>query len=495
MKRIAIIGAGVGGLATAVRLAKKGNQVTIFEKSGVVGGKCQQIKFDGFTFDAGPTLLTIPAVYRDLFLKTGKRLEHVMNLKPVDPAFTYHFADGKVLELSNVSLKKNCDEIEAAFGKDAADQWHNLMQRAEYMWDISRVPFVESELKIKNILKNTSLKNLFAISPHRSLRSYVKRFTKDKHLQMIIDRYATYSGSDPRKAPAPLLTIPFIESALGAWHIEGGVGMLSEKLAERAKELGVEINLNTEITAINFTGNTATGLTLGGDLVQNFDVIVANADPKLVYNKLISPKNKKARKERKKTNSRGASFSGFSIFLALDNSKVSGTLPKLSHHNIWFPADYDEEFASIFEKNKPVEDPAIYIAAPKDASLIPAANFEAWGVLVNAPLHDPGNGIDWRVIEKEYANQIIKKLDQLGLRVSERLVRMEIRSPATLQDSVSAPGGAIYGASSNGMRGAFLRSKNKSDLENLYFVGGGAHPGGGLPLVGISSEIVANLIS
>jgi phytoene desaturase len=349
-------------------------------------------------------------------------------------------------------------------------------------------------LKIRNIVKEISIRKLLSIAPYRTLRSYVKKFTSDWHLQYIVDRYATYSGSDPRKAPAPLLTIPFIESAFGAWHISGGLGQLSIKLAERATELGVEIHLNTQVSQILIENGTAIGIKLVSGVEIKSDVVVANADAKLVYEKLISRSVKAAKRERSKLAKRSASFSGFSLFLALDNSKIMGERPKLAHHNIWFPANYDLEFQSLFEDKKPIEDPTIYICAPGDRSLVPNENCESWSVLINAPLHDPKNGVDWNLIEKEYASKIIDKLDQIGLRVSERLVFSEIRSPAKLEQEVMAPGGSIYGTSSNGLGAAFMRAKNRSDVNGLYLVGGSTHPGGGLPLVGISSEIVSEAI-
>lgn len=494
MKKIVIIGAGVGGLSTAIRLAKKGHKVSIYESADFVGGKCHVIERNGFKFDTGPTLLTIPAVYRDLFLKSGKRLEYVLELVPVDPAFSYNFADGKKLVLSNLSLKKNCDEIEAVFGKSAGDDWHRLMQKAERMWDLSRYTFIESELKLTKIIKDFSLSKFIELSPLKSLRRYVSKLTKEPHLKMIIDRYATYSGSDPRKAPAPLLTIPFIESAFGAWHIKGGIGNLALKLAERAQELGVEINLSTPVSKILTKNGVAIGIELSNGNSINGDFIIANADAKIVYEKLLTKYEKKANRERKKLAKRSTSFSGFSLFLGLDNSKISGNIPKLTHHNIWFPSDYDQEFISLFETENPIADPAIYICAPNDSDMVPNSNCENWSVLVNAPLHKPDDGLNWSEHEREYAQKIINKLDQLGLRVSERLVYSEFRSPRQLEQSVNAPGGSIYGTSSNGPRAAFLRAKNRSRIKGMFLVGGSTHPGGGLPLVGISSEIVAEAI-
>ena len=358
----------------------------------------------------------------------------------------------------------------------------------------SRTPFIESELRVKNIVRQITLKKFLAIRPFSSLRKYVRKITKDQHLQYIIDRYATYSGSDPRKAPAPLLTIPFIESAFGAWHIKGGLGNLANALGQRAKELGVEIHLETKVKEIIVNGGVAVGVKLASGEKITADVVVANADAKVVYNDLIPQHVKYANKERKKLAKRSASFSGFSLFLGLDNSKISGEIPKLSHHNIWFPDDYDQEFKSLFDSKTPVADPTIYICSPSDETMVPESGFESWSVLINAPLHDPKNGMDWSQIENKYAEKIIEKLDRLGLKVSERLAYFEFRSPKDLQEIVGAPGGSIYGTSSNGARAAFFRAKNRSDISSLYLVGGSTHPGGGLPLVGISAEIVSNAI-
>jgi len=495
MAKVVVIGAGVGGMSAAARLAKAGHDVTIFEASNRTGGKCQTKWIGDYAFDVGPSLLTLPAVYRDLFLKTGKRIEHILELEPVDPAFKYHFADGKQITFPNLSLKAICDSIEEALGKTAGDEWHNLMQRAEHMWDVSRGPFVESELKsIRSLIaKKGFLKDLRVISPLTSLRSLTSKYTKNPYLSKIIDRYATYSGSDPRKVPAVLLTIAFVESSFGAWHIKGGIGQLSVALEERCRDLGVKFELNSPVTRIANQGSSATGVVVHGQNIAA-DYVVANADAELVYNKLLPADVSAAKSERKKLASATKSLAGFSLLLGLDNSKLAGAAPTMNHHNVYFPEDYDAEFDDIFTKKIPVDDPTIYICAPNDPAMVKGGNKEAWFVLVNAPRHEPGTGWDWSKGSSLYAAKIIAKLDALGLRVSERLDVMEFQTPMDLEKNVGAPGGSIYGTSSNGARSAFLRASNTSPLKNLYCVGGSAHPGGGLPLVGISAEIVAEAI-
>jgi phytoene dehydrogenase-like protein len=181
--------------------------------------------------------------------------------------------------------------------------------------------------------------------------------------------------------------------------------------------------------------------------------------------------------------------------LGLDNSKVDGELPEMAHHNIYFPKDYEREFDQIFKEKTPVDDPTIYICSPKDSTMVPHQNAESWFVLINAPIHDPASGWDWSEGGAAYAEKIIAKLDALGLRVSERLVVKEFRTPLDLQNSAGAPGGAIYGKAMHGASSVFDKAKNESGLEGLYLIGGGSHPGGGLPLVGIGAELVVDAIN
>ena len=496
-KKIIVIGAGMGGLAVAARLAKAGNHVEIFEASSQTGGKCRTEWIGDYAFDTGPSLLTLPAVYRDLFIKTGKRIEHILKLNPVDPAFDYHFSDGARLTFANLSIAKICEEIDRTLGKKAGDEWHHLMQRAERMWDVSRGPFLESEMpSILSLLRGKgALANLRTIAPLTSLRRYTAKYSTDKHLAQIIDRYATYTGSDPRKVPAVLLTIAFMESTFGAWHIEGGIGQLAVALEERVRDLGVTIHLNTEISEITHNKVAATGVTTTAGRHFPADIVVANADAELVYHSLLPKDLAVTKPERKKLKRADKSLAGFSLLLGLDNTKIDGQIPRLNHHNVYFPENYDQEFDDIFAKKIPVSDPTIYICAPIDPTMVRGENKEAWFVLVNAPRHEPGSGYDWSSGAEDYAKKIIQKLDLLGLRVSERLDLMEIRTPLDLQNLVMAPGGSIYGTSSNSARSAFLRAANRSPLKNLYCVGGSAHPGGGLPLVGMSAELVSEAIA
>ena len=494
MAKISVIGAGIGGMGAAARLAKNGHEVTVYENSDRSGGKCRTEWFGDYAFDTGPSLLTLPAVYRDLFLKTGKRIEHILDIQPVDPAFNYQFADGKSVSFPNLSNPKTYIEIEKSFGMNSANSWKKLIERSERMWEVSREPFVESELRsIWPLLKRWDLvKQIKEISPFTSLRKLSNKFEVDPHLKMIVDRYATYTGSDPRSAPAVLLTIAFVESTFGAWHIKGGIGQLSVALEQRCLDLGVKFKFNTLVTEISVKAGRVIGIKTGQGNNIASDLVVSNSDAEYTFNKLIKKEISEAKGERRKLKIATKSLAGFSLLLGLDNTKSHKV--NLDHHNVYFPENYDAEFDDIFTKKVPVTDPTIYVCAPKDNSMVKGIDKEAWFILVNAPRHDLENGWNWNKGGDKYAEKIIKKLDHLGLNVSNRLDFMKFRTPADLENYALAPGGSIYGTSSNSPASAFLRAKNRSKINGLFCVGGSAHPGGGLPLVGISAEIVANAI-
>ena len=492
-KKIIVIGAGIGGMCAAARLARAGHNVEIYEASDRPGGKCRTEWIGRYAFDTGPSLLTIPAVYRDFFQRTGKQMGMVMEVEAVDPSFDYRFHDGKSVQFTNLSRKKTLAAITESFGADAAGQWDSVLNRAERMWDVSREPFIESELKspLSLLKRRHILRDLRIIAPRATLRDFG---LSNPYLAKIMDRYATYSGSDPRKAPAVLSTIAFIEEAFGAWHIKGGIGTLSEHIAERCEKVGAKIHLNSPIASIDLKGNRAVGVTLLDGRKIAADIVISNADAGLTYNKLISNPTRRVKKVRKELSKLEPSLAGFSLLLGLRPSNQE----KLSHHTILFPDDYDAEFESIFTTKTPVEKPTIYICAPRDPSMVKSEGHEALFVLVNAPRHseDPADGFNWgdKEFANRYANRIIDQIEAQGISIRDRLDLLEIRTPLDLQNSVAAPGGSIYGTSSNGPRAAFLRAKNRSPLKNLYLVGGSAHPGGGLPLVGLSAEIVANAI-
>ena len=494
MGRVVVVGAGVGGLSAAIRLRAKGHEVTVVEQSERPGGKLARYERDGFVFDTGPSLFTLPAVYRDLFLRTGAALEEVVDLQALDTAFAYRWADGTRADLPGVDPGRIAEALGDALGGTAAADWRGLMGRAGEVWRITRRPFLESPLEGAGTLLRLARdpREVCVVAPLTSLRSLGRRHLRDPRLVTLLDRYATYAGSDPRRAPAALMTIPYVEQVFGAWHLGGGVATLADALADRAIALGVTLRLGTDVHAITTGDRGVDGVVLADGERIPAEVVVSNADARYLYSDLVT--DARRRPALRRLDRTTPSLSGFVLLLA-----VRGRTPGLRHHNVLFPGDYDAEFDAVFGRDaRPVEDPTVYVCAPDDPRMRPDDDSEAWFVLVNAPRHGPaGRGsVDWTApgLAEAYADRILATLAERGLEVRDRLLWREIRTPADLESATRAPGGSIYGTSSNGARAAFLRPANASPVPGLYLVGGSAHPGGGLPLVGLSAQIVADLV-
>jgi phytoene desaturase len=494
MSTVVVIGSGVGGLAAAARLAVRGHHVTLLEQSATFGGKLARYERDGHVFDTGPSLFTLPAVYRDLFLKTGGALEDSVDLQPVEPAFGYHFADGTSVVVPGVDPAKAAMAFGAALGGTADADWRRLIARGGKMWRITREPFLQSPLQgWRNLVAMAkSPDDIRTIAPMSSLRDIGREYLTDPRLRQVLDRYATYTGSDPRKAPAVLATVPYMEETFGAWHIGGGVATLADALVERCRERGVTMRTHASVMSIELTDGAASGVTLADGEHIDADIVVANADAQQVYGKLID--DRRAHRIARDLAKRAPGLSGFVLLLALN-----GRTPGLQHHNVWFPAEYDGEFDAIFGSSpRPADDPAIYVCAPDDPQMRPDDDSESWFILINAPRHGDGTRgtVDWDApgFADSYADHVLARLAERGMDVRDRIKWREVRSPADLERATRAPGGSIYGTSSNGARAAFQRPANQSPIPGLFLVGGSSHPGGGLPLVGMGAEIVADLI-
>lgn len=490
MSTVIVVGAGAAGLATAARLAVKGHRVSVLEQAGRVGGKLATYRRDGFAFDTGPSLFTLPAVYRDLFLKTGRALEEEVDLQPVEPAFGYHFADGAMVTMPGVDPARCARALGDGLGGRSAQDWRTLMDRAGQMWRLTRGPFLQAPLQgWKSLMPLAKPADVRTIAPWSSLRKLGESTLSDPRAVTLLDRYATYTGSDPRRAPAVLATVPYVEQEFGAWHLGGGLGTLADALHRRCLERGVDVRTGVDVTSITTDSSGVTGVMADGEHLRA-DIVVANADAGLVYGELLDdPRAKEPARSIRRTD---ASLAGFVLLLA-----VRGRTPGLLHHNVWFPQDYDAEFDAIFGSDpRPVDDPAIYVCAPDDPAMRPDADHESWFILVNAPRHDPGRGVDWSspALATSYADRILTTLARRGMDVRDRIVWQEIRTPADLEREARAPGGSIYGTSSNGARAAFARPANQAPIPRLFLVGGSTHPGGGLPLVGMGAEITAELI-
>ncbi|KMO80001.1 phytoene desaturase family protein [Mycolicibacterium obuense] len=484
MSRVVVIGAGLGGLAAAARLAALGHQVTVCEAAGTVGGKLGVVQRDGFTFDTGPSLLTMPDLLTELFSATGGPSD--LPIERVDPACAYRFADGTELTLPHDPAAVQT-AIDDALGREAGESWRRLHGRARRLWELVGEPVLRQPISLPALARmSVRPADLKAVAPWRTIDGLGRAAFADPRLRMWLNRYATYSGSDPRRTPSVLAVTSFVEQEFGAWYVPGGLRRIIETLARRCAELGVEIRTDCRVDAVVTGGGRVYGVRSGGTTVPA-DVVVSDADAGVLYETLAPAPARLARRLRRTPRS----MAGFVMMLGL-----SGREPGAAHR-IFFPADYDAEFDAIFGRRPaPVADPTVYVHAPDDPALRPDDDTEGWFVLVNAPAHDPRGGVDWDApgLAERYAERILDVLAERGVNVRPRLRFSEVITPADLERRTGAPGGAIYGTASHGPRAALRRPANRSPIPGLFLVGGSAHPGGGIPLVLMSAEIVAGLI-
>ena len=473
-----VVGGGVGGLAAALRLRAAGHAVRVLERRPVLGGKLDVRVRDGFTFDTGPSLLTLPGVLDDLFRVAGTRLAAEVDLTRLDPQIRYRWPDGGGFDA--------CDDPEATsraidcFSAGGGAAHREFTARGERIWAVSERTFLAGPMTgpLDLLRRMRSPRDLTAIDPVRTLDDVARRTFSDRRLVQWAGRYATYSGSSPYRAPATLACIPAVEARQGIWYPAGGMGALRDALVRVAERTRVELATGSEVERIEASGDRVRAVVTADGTRHRADVVVANVDAEHLYGYLLPDRRALARMRRA-----GRSLSGFVVLAG-----VRGTTPGQAHHTVWFPADQTREFRQLIDEEALADDPTIYACVPSvsDPTQAPPGH-ESWFLLVNAPA---GAAVD----RAAYEARLLDLLAGYGTDLRDRLCFTETITPADLAERYRAPGGAIYGTSSNGRRAAFLRPANRGPRRGLYLVGGSSHPGGGLPLVAISGRIVAELI-
>jgi phytoene desaturase len=472
MKRILVIGAGLGGLAAAIRLARAGHAVEVWERNDAPGGKLQELRRDGFAWGTGPSLLTMPQVLRDLFADAGERIEDHLTLERLDSCCRYFWTDGTVIDEDAAFWRRP----EVARFLDYARGIYELSGEAY----LNRPP---SEFWRAFTPGNwPKLRHLGKVATTRTLAREVERRIADPHLRQIFLRFATYNGSSPYRTPATFNIIPFVEAEFGGWYVRGGLPEISRALARLAEKLGVTFRFNT--TAAGWNDGVATaesGVTTRADLlVCNGDVLAARtsflpAAPRAVE-KLLAPP---------------LSTSGFILCLA-----VHGRDPRLDHHNIFFSGDYAREFAEIHDQRIAPAEPTVYISisARHDPTHAPP-DHDNYFVLANVPARDPRE--PWTESETwAFRDRILARLANFGVNLTGRIESEQVFTPTDFARRDLAHHGALYGWASHSVGASLLRPPLRAPgRRDVYFAGGTTHPGGGIPLVLLSGKMVAEMIA
>jgi len=501
-KHIIIVGAGIGGLSAAIRLAARRHRVTVVEKLDRPGGKMGEVRADGFRWDTGPSVITMRHVYERLFAEAGRKLGDYLDLVPLNPITRYFWPDGATID-AVADEDAMCENIRRAFGPRDVDGYRKFMRYAKRLHDVVSEPFLYRQKPAARDLLKLPLADVLKIDALRTMHQAVSAHFKDPHLVQLFDRFATYNGSSPYQAPATLNVIAHVEMAQGAWYPRGGIYQFALAWERLARELGVELRYNCTVQEICVEGGSAVGVALESGEALRADAVVCNADYSWAREKLLGQVPLIAHSGHKPTilspKGRGSqlepSCSGFVLMLG-----VRRQFDALAHHNIFFSANYQREFDDIFSRKVAPRDPTIYlcITSKTDHDHAPPG-CENWFVLVNAP--HLSDAYDWTQEAERYTQHIkgllASRLDRISpISNPQSLISIErTLTPLDLQNTYGGHRGAIYGFSSNTKSAAFMRPGNRdSSIRSLYFASGSAHPGGGVPLVTLSGMAAAECV-
>ena len=480
-KSVAIIGSGIAGIATAIRLAKRGCIVSVFEANSYPGGKLSEIKLGEYRFDAGPSLFTLPEEIEALYKLHGLKAKDYFEYTKLDTTCEYFYPDGTTL-----TAYADHDDLASEINEKTGEPKKNIyaaLEKSGFLYQHLSPLFMHKSLhKTSTWLASSAIKaygKLPKFGFNKSMhQANSKRFETDKVVQLF-DRYATYNGSDPYQAPSTMNIIPHLEFGIGAFFPKKGMHSITMSLYELAKKVGVKFYFNTPVTKITLHEGSAKGVTTPYGF-HKMDRVVSNMDIVGTYEKLLKGENKP-----KKLLSQPKSSSALIFYWGIKKS-----FKQLDLHNIFFSSDYEAEFEHIFKKGSIHHDPTVYVnitstQKPDDAP----EGCQNWFTMINVP-NDQGQ--DWdKLIAEAKRNILVKLSSQLGEDIEPLIEVEDILDPRKIELKTSSAKGALYGNSSNNKFAAFLRHPNfSSSIKNLYFCGGSVHPGGGIPLCLLSAKIL-----
>lgn len=494
MSTVGIIGAGLGGLAAACTLAARGHKVTLLERNTWLGGKAAVHEDQGFSFDMGPTILTMPRVLSRIFAEAGRDLSDYLDLRRLDPQWRCFYVDGTVLDLRDDLAASRAEIAKLSLG--AAEGFERFMRVAARLSDVSdrfffwkSVEDLRDTMDLKQSMNITTLRDVLALRMPRTVAGQISRDVRDPRVAQMLEHFIQYVGSSPLASPAVLCGIAQMQLGEGVWYPMGGTRTIPAALTRLAGELGVDIQTGIEAERIETDTGRATGITLrhqGRIETRNFDRVMSNMDSVRTYRELLGGEAWKSFSSGRK---REAACSGVVLYLGLDRA-----YDHLAHHNFVFSRDPAEEFGAIYDKGMPAPDPTAYIAAPArtDPSVAPEGG-EALYILIHTPYLRPGQ--DWSKMLPDYRRIVFDKLARTaGMGdLQSRIVTERVLTPQDIHDRYNVLDGAIYGLASHGrVMGAFKPGNRSRQVRGLYLAGGSAHPGPGMPMALMSGWIAAD---
>jgi phytoene desaturase len=483
--KVVIIGAGIAGIAAAIRLKTQGHSVAVYEANSYPGGKLTAFKDKGYRFDMGPSLFTMPQFIEQLFEAANKPIADYFEYSKKDVVCNYFYEDGTTFSAlaDPKQFAKNASKTFDVEQKTILDYF----KRSKQKYDLTASLFLEKSLhKTATYFNADTLKAIFNVNSldiNTTLADYNSKVFKDPRLVQFYNRFATYNGSSPYQTPGIMSMIPHLEQYFGTYFPKGGMHQITMSLFQLAKDIGVDFQFNTKVEKIITKSKKAVGIQLQDNRIDA-DIVVSNSDVVPTYRHLL-----KDHKAPEKILQQPRSSSALIFYWG-----ISKQFKQLDLHNIFFSEDYKTEFDYIFNKKDVHHDPTVYInISSKDQPTDAPNGSENWFTMVNVPSNI---GQDWdKIIAKTRQNIITKVSRLLGEDISKLIEFEDVLDPRLIESKTQSHQGALYGASSNNKYAAFLRHPNfKSSVANLYFCGGSVHPGGGIPLCLLSGKIVAELI-
>ncbi|RLQ95220.1 phytoene desaturase family protein [Falsibacillus albus] len=483
MKRIVIIGAGLGGLSAGITLAAKGFEVMIFEQNDHAGGKMMPVRMKEFHFDFGPNTITMPEVFQNVLKEAGENPDEYFKFVKLETHTRNFFHDETVFDQS-VDPEYMIEQLQTIdpFG---ARNYHLYLKEVERLFKLgNNAFFYRTFSSFKDYLSPSLAASFMRVRPFETMNHFHSRYFRHDHVLKVFNRYATYIGSSPYACPATFALIGHLEMNDGVYYTLGGNTQIAAGFLKAFKKLGGKIHFGTKIKEVIVEKQKVKGVILENDDEVLADIVISNGDFITSTMDLI-PEGKRPSAPNEKLKKYDPSISAFVVLAGLKERAAS-----LLHHQVYFAENYQKEFHEIFQKKQLPSDPTIYVShsATSDPAVTKGSNLF---ILVNAPAKEMQNNEE---IEA-YKKKIYDKLEKSGVPIRKSLDCEMIFTPSTIQGKFSAYRGALYGISSHKSKDAFLRPYNASvDIHGLYYVGGTTHPGGGSPMVTISGLNVAATI-